>query len=456
MSTAQLFTKMMIKRIRKRQLNLCVIGLGRIGLPTAALFAKGGISVIGVDIDPRVVRDVNLGSCRFIDEPNLEEILRKVVASKSLMATTDINIASEKADVIIVCVPTPVNESKTPDYSYITSVSRDISQVLRKGVLIIIESTVGPGVIEGVVRQILEKGSGLIAGPDFGLASCPERADPGFIIGNMTKVPRIVGGIDKMSTDAAATLYQQILGVKVVKVSSPKVANAVKLTENLFRDVNIALANEFALLYEKLGIDTFEVIKACSTKYNFMPHYPGPGVGGPCLPSNPYYLIVEATKVGNIPYLVRLAREINDRMPSHVVSLISEALNDIGKTVKNSRIAILGVAYKPNVKDVQLSPIEIVYRRLVEMGAHVFIFDSYFKGEEVFGTKVEKSIDAAIKDADCIVVGTDHREFSQLDLNSMHKIANNRVALVDTRRLIKPELAESFGFVYRSIGRPRS
>jgi nucleotide sugar dehydrogenase len=271
----------------------------------------------------------------------------------------------------------------------------------------------------------------------------------------MKKVPRIVGGIDKTSTDAVATLYKAALGVEVVKVSSPKVANAVKLTENLFRDVNIALANEFALLYEKLDIDTLEVIKACSTKYNFMPHYPGPGVGGPCLPSNPYYLIVEGAKVGNIPYLVRLAREINDRMPDHIVNLVSEALNEIDRTVKGSSIAILGVAYKPDVKDIQLSPIERIFHRLKDMGALLSIYDPYYKGEDIYGVTVAQSLDAVVQDADCIVVGTAHKEFSQMNLNSMHDLAHNRAALVDTRGIVSPKLAKKFGFVYRSVGRPK-
>ena len=189
-------------------------------------------------------------------------------------------------------------------------------------------------------------------------------------------------------------------------MSNPKTANAVKLTENLFRDVNIALANEFALLYEKFDIDTVEVINACATKYNFMPHYPGAGVGGPCLPSNSYYLITEGLRVGNIPYLIRLAREINDRMPDHMVELTSEALNEVGKTIRGSTIAILGLTYKPGVKDIQLTPVEPIITRLLEMGAKVEAYDPMFAGETVLGVAVRNSAEEAVKGADCILVGT--------------------------------------------------
>jgi len=442
-------------RLKRGELQICVVGLGRIGLPTASLFAEAGAKVLGVDVNPRVVEEVNSGRCRFTDEPGLGGIVREAASSGRLKATTDLKAAAAEADVAVVCVPTPVDEAKTPDYSIINSVAHSLGRAMRRHMLIVVESTVGPGVVEGPIRGILEGESGLKAGLEFGLASCPERADPGNIVANMRSVPRIVGGIDRASTDAAADLYRAALGVRVVKVSSPKVANAVKLTENLFRDVNIALANEFALLYEKLGIDTMEVINACATKYNFMPHYPGPGVGGPCLPSNPYYLIAEGVKVGNIPYLVRMAREINDRMPDHVVNIVSEALNETGRTVKESRIAILGVAYKPDVKDAQLSPVERIQRRLREMGAIISIYDPYFKGEEIYGTRVAASLEEAVRGADCILIGTAHREFSKIDINSMHSLARSHAALVDTRSLVSPRLARRFGFIYRSVGRPK-
>src|SRR3990170_4410801 len=230
-----------------------------------------------------------------------------VVKRGTLKATTLCPSAVRESDVIIVCVPTPVDESKVPDYSAIKMACHDIARTLRGDCLVVIESTVGPGTVENVVVPLLEQETGMKAGIDFGVASCPERGDPGNMLQNLKTVPRVIGGINEKSTEAVATIYEETLGVKVVRVRNPKTANAVKLTENLFRDVNIALANEFAILYEKLGIDTIEVINACATKYNFMPHYPSRGAGGPCLPANPYYLITEGTKVGEIPYLVRMA-----------------------------------------------------------------------------------------------------------------------------------------------------
>jgi nucleotide sugar dehydrogenase len=403
-----------------------------------------------------VVNEINLGKTFFEDEPGLAEILRNVTSAGNLSATLEHREALSSADVIIVCVPTPVDESKNPDYSTIFQVSHNVGKYLKRGALVIIESTVGPGIIEGQIREILEKESGIKAGIDFGLAACPERADPGKIMENMSKIPRIVGGIDNSSSLATENLYKRALGVKVIKVSNPKTANAVKLTENLFRDVNIALANEFALLYEKLGIDALEVIDACSTKYNFIPHYPGAGVGGPCLPSNPYYLINEGVKVGNIPYLIRLAREINDRMPDHVISLVAEALNDASRTIKGSRISILGISYKADVKDFQLSPVEKIIHRLKEMGAKISIYDPYFVDQEIYGIQLSKNLDDAVSGTDCIIIGAAHKSFRELDLNSLHSSSGKDVALVDTRNVIDPAAAKKLDFIYRGVGRPKT
>lgn len=278
--------------LEKGKLTIAVIGLGRIGLPIAVSFAEAGANVIGIDINVDVVSGINSGRSKFTDEPGLNDRLGKVVVNGKLMASTKIEDMAE-ADAIIVAVPTPVDERKTPDYSYIKSACENISKEFKRGTLIMIESTVGPGTVEGIIVPLLEAGSGMRAGKDFGVASCPERADPGKIMRDMVNVPRIVGGVDDRSADMAAALYEKALGTKAVKVSNPKTANAAKLMENIFRDVNIALANEFALLFEKLGIDSIEVINACATKYNFVPHFPGAGVGGPCLPSNSYYLISE-------------------------------------------------------------------------------------------------------------------------------------------------------------------
>ena len=276
-----------------RKVTICTIGLGRIGLPTAAMFAASGANVIGVDINAEVVMNVNEGKCKFVDEPGLGAILEEPVRKGNLKATTDFSAAISVADFIIVCVPTPVDHTKTPDYSAVVSACKVIGKHLQAGSVVIIESTVGPGTVENLVRPILESESSMRAGSEFGLASCPERSDPGNIISNMKTVPRVIGAINQHCLDMVADLYETLLNIKVYKVSDPKTANAVKLTENLFRDVNIALSNEFALVYEKLGIDTLEVIRACATKYNFMPHYPGVGVGGPCVIGDEFVFLLD-------------------------------------------------------------------------------------------------------------------------------------------------------------------
>lgn len=439
--------------LKESKISICVIGMGRIGLPTATMFAEAGCKVKGVDIDEDVVKLTNSGRCRFVDEPGLDVMVRHMVQAGYLEATSEISPAISVADVIIICVPTPVDDTKIPSYSAVVKVCHDIGNNIKRDSLVIFESTVGPGTVEDLAIPILENLSGLKAGKDFGVASCPERSDPGNIVRNMRSVPRIVGGIDRRSANVVATLYEAAFGVKVVAVSNPKTANAVKLTENLFRDVNIALANELALLYERLRIDTIEVINACATKYNFMPHYPGAGVGGPCLPANPYYLIVEGVKVGNIPYLIRMAREINDRMPEHTVTLVLEGLNDVGKTVRGAKLAILGVSYKPDIKDLQLTPIEKICISLVQMGGKISIYDPYFKGEEVFGFKVESSLEQAIRNVDCIIIGTAHKELMNLNLSLLQKLCNNPAALVDTRHILDPGDVRKSGFAYRGVGR---
>ena len=441
------------RKLKSGDLKVAVIGLGRIGLPTAAVFAEGGAKVVGVDIRRNVVEETNSGKCAFVDEPSLPELVRQNVERGRLRATFDPAKAIASSDFVIICVPTPVDQTKSPDYSAVTVASQTTGKSLSKGSVVIVESTIGPGIAEEVILPILEEKSGMKAGVDFGLASCPERSDPGNIVANMRAVPRIVGSTDQKCTELVATLYESALGVKVIKASNPKTANAIKLTENLYRDVNIALANEFALLFEEFGIDTVEVIEACATKYNFMPHYPGIGVGGPCLPSNSYYLIVEGMKAGNIPYLIRLAREINDRMPDHVVELVSEALNDVGKTIRGSKVAVLGVSYKPGVKDIQLTPVERVVARLTDMGASISLYDPMFKGEKVFGFPVSRSLEEASKAADCIVVGTAHKEFEALDLGRLARLASKKAAFVDARNVANPKDAARQGFAYRGVGR---
>ena len=438
--------------LKKGKLTIGVIGVGRIGLPTAAVFADAGAKVIGADSNKDVVEAINHGETP-IDEPGLKELVEQVVRVGKLKATTNVVATAKISDALIVCVPTPVDESKTPDYSSLESACQAISGGLRKGSLIIIESTVSPNTVESRVIPILEDNTRMQAGRDFGVASCPERADPGNILVHLKTTPRIVGGINAKSTEIAAALYKAALGVQVVKLANPKTANAVKLTENIFRDVNIALMNELAILYEKLGIDIIEVINAAATKWNFVPHYPGVGVGGPCLPANPYYLIQEGQKVGYIPHIVRMAREVNDRMPEHVVGLVLEALNSIGKTAKNSKVAILGVTYKPGVRDIQNTPVEPVIMGLRKLGANVACYDPFFKNQELFKVKLAGTLADAVKVADCIVLCTAHSEFQVLNFNELAKLAHKPAAFIDARGVVDPVKVLEAGLIFRGVGR---
>jgi nucleotide sugar dehydrogenase len=453
MRIMELSMEEIIERLRNGKITICVVGLGRVGFPTAYAFADAGVKVIGVDIDDNLVKEIVLGQCPLHDEPGFEDIRRKV-NDNLIEANTDVTSSVARSDVIIVCVPTPINESKVPHSPAIVDSCKKIGKGLKEGSLVVIESTVSPGMIERDIIPLLERQSGMKAGANFGVASCPERANPGEILKNLKSLPRIVGGITQKSTDVAAAVYSYALGAQVLKVSNAKTANAVKLTENIFRDVNIALMNEFAVLYEKLGIDTVEVINACATKWNFIPHYPGAGVGGPCLPANAYYIIDEGLKVGYIPHLVRMAREINDRMPEHVVVLTTEALNNIGKVVRGSKIAVLGVSYKPDVHDVQNSPVKHLCERLKAMGAHIAIYDPLFKGETVFGTNVHANLEDAVARADCIILGTGHAEFKHLDLEAIAAICRTPTAFIDATNALTPQEITKYGFSYVGVGRP--
>lgn len=441
------------EQLRRGRITVSVVGLGRVGLPTACILAEAGARVLGVDINGEVVRNINLGKCHLVDEPGLDELLRRVVKEGKLKASEDYSDFISKSDAIIVSVPTPINESRVPHCEAILDSFTRIGESIRRSTLVVVESTISPGMVENTIVPLLEKCSGMKVVKDFGIASCPERVNPGESLANMKSLPRVVGGIDRKSTEIAAALYRSAFGVKVIEVPNPKTANAVKLTENIFRDVNIALMNEFAILYERLGIDVITVINTCATKWNFVPHYPGAGVGGPCLPANAYYIIDEGQKVGYIPYLIRMAREINDRMPDHVVTLVGEALNSIRKVVSRSKIAILGVSYKPNVHDLQITPMKHVFETLEKMGAYLTIYDPMFKEEKVFGLTVDSTLERAVADADCIVIGTAHKEFKTIDLKKIHQICRKPAALVDTANVVDPEEAKKAGFSYIGVGR---
>ncbi len=437
------------KNLRTGKISIAVVGAGRIGLPTAVLFASAGAKVTACDINEEVVSCIN--QCQnYVDEPGLEEIFEKVVRSGHLKATTDTTETLQTSDVAILSVPTPVSSEKVPVYDFIFSAAEAVGKGLRKGSMVIVESTIAPGTLENEILPILERASGLKAGRDFLAASCPERADPGSIIKKFRDIPRIIGGVNKQSAEIAKALYSTIAD-KILVVSSPKTANAVKLTENIFRDVNIALMNELAILFERLGIDAIEVIETAASKWNFVPHYPGAGVGGPCLPANAYYIIGEGTKVGYVPYLVRMSREINDRMPIEMIRLTTEALNEAGKCLKGSHVVILGITYKPGVRDIQTTPALPIVTELRGRGAKITICDPVMAGTTFSGHLVKERVEDSVEGADCIVVVTAQNEFKRLDLKQVAKLTANPLIIVDGRGLFRT-VEKPDNTIYLGIG----
>jgi nucleotide sugar dehydrogenase len=420
--------------IDEKSLAVAVFGLGRIGLPTALMFAKGGYRVYGVDINETLIEDLKQKRT-FVDEPGLPEILDKMIDEDIISFSSDYQTAVQNSNVIVICVPTPLNANKVPDYTAIKDVAHKIGKIIQKNQIIIIESSVSPTTIDSIIIPIIENESKMQINIDFGVCSCPERADPGKIVDNFNKVARIIGGSSDAIGKTIVHLYENITEAEIVQLSTPGTANAVKLTENIFRDVNIALMNELAVLYERLGIDVKEVIRGSSTKYNFQPHFPGPGVGGPCLPANPYYIIQDAEKVDYIPFLIRVSREVNDRMPQYVVELVTNALNFIGKSVKDSTITILGISYKANVRDVQISPAIKVIHFLQSLGAKIKAWDPYYKGEFVENFQVSPSLDDALEDSDCIVLLTDHTQFNLIDFGVIQQNFSHDLILVDSRNV---------------------
>ena len=350
--------------LTSNSLKVCVVGIGRIGLPTALCFANSGFETIGIDINSELVTMVNSGDYPLKDEPEFDKIFENVHSQKKLVATTDISKAVPECDIILLSLPTPMNEKNIPDYTALLSVGKSLNKLLSNGQIVIVESTVEPGFIENELLHTIEgPNHTLKSGVDFHLSACPETANPGEIMKDFKKLPRLVGSIDEKISSIVSQIYTDIFGVEVISLPNCKTANAVKLTTNVFRDINIAFINELALLFEKLGIDIYTVIEAAKRKYNFQPHFPGPGVGGPCLPVNSYQYLNSSKKIDDdFLKIVKDARKINENMPNHVVDLLSNALSESNIPLNNSTIAILGVSYKPNIHDAQIAPSEEIIK----------------------------------------------------------------------------------------------
>lgn len=354
--------------------SVAVIGLGYVGLPLALQFARSGKQVLGLDIDPVKVEAINAG--RSYIKHIEHSVVTDMVGRGCLSATTDFSKVRE-AEAVIICVPTPLNRNREPDISYILRTGESIAPHLQRGTLVVLESTTYPGTTEEELRPVLERGSGLQAGVDFQLAFSPEREDPGNPLSQLSDIPKVIGGLTPACLERAKTLYGQVVKT-LVPVASCRVAEATKLLENIFRAVNISLVNELKVVYQAMGIDVWEVIAAAKTKpFGFMPFYPGPGLGGHCIPIDPFYLTWKAREFGQSTRFIELAGEINRTMPEWVVNRVAAALNEAGKAVKGSRVLVLGIAYKPDVDDDRESPSYVLMDLLAARGAHLGYHDPH-------------------------------------------------------------------------------
>jgi UDP-N-acetyl-D-glucosamine dehydrogenase len=426
----------LLAKIIERRAVVGVIGLGYVGLPLAVEFGRGGLRVVGFDLDESRVELINSGRSYIPDVTT--EVLQALAERGKLAATADFSRLKE-ADAVIICVPTPLRKTKEPDISYILAAAEQVKERLHSPQLVVLESTTYPGTTDEVLLPMMEE-TGLSLDKDFYLAFSPERVDPGNRQFQTHNIPKVVGGVSAMSTEIAAALYQTIVE-RVHKVSSSRVAETAKLLENTFRSVNIALVNEMAQLCYHLGIDSWEVIQAAATKpFGFMPFYPGPGIGGHCIPLDPHYLSWKARLHGFEARFIGLAEEVNSRMPRHVVALVQDGLNERSKPMKGSRVLVIGVAYKRDINDVRESPALGIVDQLLHKGAEVSYHDPFIAEMSLDGKGMLTSIeltDEALAGCDCAVIVTDH---SKVDYGRVVRLAP---LVIDsrnvTRRLGMPE-----------------
>ncbi|HVQ38253.1 MAG TPA: nucleotide sugar dehydrogenase [Pyrinomonadaceae bacterium] len=428
-----------ISLITSRQAHVGVVGLGYVGLPLLAEFARSGFQATGFEVDANKAATINSGDSYIGDVDSAA--VKELVGKKLLRATTDFDHLKE-CDAIIICVPTPLRKTKEPDVSYILAAAEEITKRLHRGQLIILESTTYPGTTDEVLLPMFEE-TGLKLDEDFLLAFSPERVDPGNPEFQTHNIPKVVGGVTPDSTEVAAFLYSQIVN-DVHAVSSARVAETAKLLENTFRAVNIGMANEMARLCYALNIDTWEVIRAAATKpFGFMAFYPGPGIGGHCIPLDPHYLSWKARQHGFDSRFISLAEEVNSRMPDHVVQLVADGLNDDRKPMKGSRILLLGVAYKKDIDDVRESPALSIIDRLRAKGADVRYHDPFVKQVRFDDAHTEGGgdpidsvplTDDELGSADCVVIVTNHSE------TDYERVCQLSSLIVDTRNALNGDL----------------
>ena len=417
------------RKFETRDARVAVVGMGYVGLSLAVELARNGLVVRGIDLDLERVSLLNRGESYLVDVS--AEVLRPLVEGGRLSASTGFEEAAA-ADAIVICVPTPLRKSKEPDISFILSAVEQLLPRLRRGQLMVLESTTYPGTTEEVVLPRLEA-LGFAIGTDYFLAFSPERVDPGNRKFTTATIPKVVGGVTPACTELAAMLYGHVTN-SVFKASSPRVAETAKLLENTFRSVNIALANELAFACRKIGVDPWEVIEAAATKpFGFMPFYPGPGIGGHCIPVDPLYLSWKVRLTGYEAQFIALADQVNRGMPEHVVTLVTDALNERGRAVRDAGILVLGVTYKPDVNDVRESPALEIIEMLVRKGARLSYADPFIPEVAVDGVKIGavEPTAAALAEADCVLVLTNHSSFDY------KVVAEQSRLVVDTRNALR-------------------
>jgi len=419
----------LIDKIKERKARCCVIGLGYVGLPLLVEFAKAGFEAVGIDLDKDKVKSVNSGSS-YVQDVSSEEL--KQLVQKGLITATTFYSALINVDTINICVPTPLRKTREPDISYIVKASEQIARYLKRQQLIILESTTYPGTTEEVLLPMFEA-KNLKVGKDFYLAFSPERVDPTNKIYKTKNIPKVVGGVTPKCTQIAKIFYEQSIDT-VIAVSSTRVAETVKLLENTFRAVNIGLVNEIALMCNKMNIDVWEVIEAAKTKpFGFMPFYPGPGLGGHCIPIDPFYLSWKARLNGFEARFIELAGQINSAMPEYVVLRVIDALNKKGKSLKGAKVLVMGIAYKRDVNDWRESPALEIIHLLKQKEAEVSYHDPYIPQATLNGTKIrsKKLSVSDLRKSDCVLIATDHSCFDY------DWILENSSLVMDTRNVIK-------------------
>ncbi len=416
--------------------KVCIIGLGYVGLPLACL-ASQKYQVVGVDINEERVTLVNQGIC-----PTTEKSTQELFAISRPYATTDASVARD-ADLVLVCVPTPVTKEKIPNLNPLKSAISSVAKHLKEGQLIIVESTIHPGTTEEVLIPILEEQSGLKCGTDFSVVYCPERIDPGNMRWNLKNIARVLGASTAREGERARKFYTTFIDAEVTLLNSIKAAEATKILENSFRDVNIAFINEMAISFDKFGIDITEVIKGAATKpFGYMPFYPGPGVGGHCIPVDPYYLIERSKKNDFDHQFLNIARKINDSMPNYVVEVLQNEMNKLGVPIKGSRIGLYGLSYKRNIEDLRNSPSAKIRDLLLKLEGNLCVFDPYAIDKSTY-----PSLQSFLMNIDYLVVCTNHDEILQL---SPAEFSHLKLVL-DTRNCLSEDVRRSV--MYRGIGR---